>query len=277
MKIKKSSGKLVLSPKFLHHLFGNSRMIARKLEFDYVKQALTITRGKLKGKKNTVPFSSIRKVYHRIYGQEDNFIVDQRGNNSGGQSSLSIVFLDITDMPNETIYMESYERAGKATKEARQIISRIQGIVDEIAHFIWKPVVIECKEIGFFVDMEKRLMLFRGQSIPLSNIWLVQTVETDRGYYAVEVYTSAGDAYLTAEGLDKTIHISDTVKLVTDRAGLSYQLVRNRDNHYPFGDLPYQEKFDAPNKKDKARMLVKRLLTDGKEKGNGKVLEAKGG
>lgn len=277
MRIKKSAGKLVLSPKLLHHLFGNARMIARRLEFDYIRQTLTITRGKLRGKKNTVPFSSIRKIYHRIYGQEDNFIVDQRGNNSGGQSSLSIVFLDIIDMPNETIYMESYDRAGKATKEARQIISRIQGIVDEIAHFIWKPVVIECKEIGFFVDMEKRLMLFRGQSIPLSNIWLVQTVETDRGYYAVEVYTNAGDVYLTAEGLDKTIHISDTVKLVTDRASLPFQLVRNRNNDYPFGGLPYQEKFDAPNKKDKARMLMKRLLTDGKEKGNGKVLEAKGG
>ncbi len=277
MRIKKSAGKLVLSPKLLHHLFGNSRMIPRRLEFDYIRQTLTITRGKLKGKKNTVPFSSIRKIYHRIYGQEDNFIVDQRGNNSGGQSSLSIVFLDIIDMPNETIYMESYERAGKATKEARQIISRIQGIVDEISHFIWKPVVIECKEIGFFVDMEKKLMLFRGQSIPLSSIWLVQTVETDRGYYAVEVYTNAGDVYLTAEGLDKTIHISDTVKLVTDRASLPFQLVRNRDNHYPFGDLPYQEKFDAPSKKDKARMLMKRLLTDGKEKGNGKALEAKGG
>lgn len=276
MQIKKIAGKLIIRPKLIHNLFGNSKMIAKKLDFDYVRQTLTITRGKVKGKRTSVPFSSIRKIYHRIYGQEDNFIVEKQGNNSGGQSSLSIVFLDIIDMPNETVYMESYERAGKASKEARQIILRIQEMVDEMAHFIWKPVVIECKEIGFFVDMETRQMLFRGQSIPLNKIWLVQTVEADTGYYAVEVYTNVGDVYLTTEGLDKTINIADTVKMVADRASLPFQLVRNRENQYPFQNIPYQEMKNVVNKREKARRVMKRLFTDGKGKDDGKVLEAKG-
>lgn len=276
MKIKKSAGKLILTTKLLQYIFGNSKMIARKLEFDYVRQILTITRGKLRRKKTFVPFSSIRKIYHRIYGQEDNFIIEKQGNNSGGQSSLSVVFLDIFGMPNETVYTESYERGGKASKEARKIILKIQEIVDEISHFIWKPVVIECKEIGFFVDMETRQMLFRGQSIPLSNIWLVQTVETDEGYYAVEIYTNNGDVYLTASGRDKTINISDTVKMVVDRASLPFQLVRNRKDYYPFQDIPYQEIRTVENNRERARKVLKRMLTDGEEKDDGKVLEAKG-
>lgn len=275
MKVSKTAGKLIIKMGLVPFLMAHSRMMARKLEFDYVKQMLTITRGRTRRKRTTIPFSSIRKIYHRIYGQEDNFIVESKGNNNAGQSSLSIVFLDIIDRPNETIYIESYERGGKASKEARQIIMKIQTVVDEIAHFIWKPMVIECKEIGFFVDMEKRQMSLQGQIFPLSKVWLVQTVETDRGFYAVEVYTSNGDVYVTAEGRDKTINIFDTVRMVADRAGLSCHRVRNRDNHYPFRGVPYQEKRDVPGRKEKARKLMIRVFTDASGEGNGETLEEK--
>lgn len=276
MKIHKSAGKLIIKPGLLQMLFSTSKMMASKLEFDYVKQTLTISRGKVRRIKTIIPFSRIRKIYHRIYGQEDNFIVEKSGNNSAGQSSLSVIFLKINDMPNETIFTESYERAGSATKEARKIILRIQEMVDEIAHFIWIPVVIECKEIGFFVDMEKRQMFIHGFVIPLNKIWLVQTVETDRGHYAVEVYSGDGDVYVTAEGRDKTISISDTVRMVTDRAGLPFQLVRNRNNHYPFQGINYQETRFVPGRKDKVRNMMMRLFSDEGGEGDGKTLEAKG-
>ncbi|MDH3257967.1 MAG: hypothetical protein OEM19_00685 [Deltaproteobacteria bacterium] len=274
MKIHKSAGKLIFKAGLIEILFSSSKMMASKLEFDYVRQTLTISRGRVRRIKTIIPFTRIRKIYHRIYGQEDNFIVEKSGNHSGGQSSLSVIFLQIIDMPNETIFTESYERAGSATKDARKIILRIQEMVDEIAHFIWIPVVIECKEIGFFVDMEKRQMFMHGLILPLSKIWLVQTVETEKGHYAVEVYTGDGDVYVTAEGRDKTINISDTVRMVTDRAGLPFQLVRNRNNHYPFQGIPYQETRFVPGRRDKVRRIMMRLISDEGGEGDGKTLEA---
>lgn len=276
MKVKKSSGKLVLTAGFVENFINQNNMIAKQLEFDYVRQVLFITRGKIKVKKNDVPFSSIKKVYHRMYGQEDNLLsASSEKNPNGGQSSLSIVFLDMQDRPNETIYIQSYERGGKASREARKIISKIQTMVDEIAHFIWKPVVIECKEIGFFVDMEKHLMLLKGTAIPLSKVWLVQAVETEKGYYAVEVYTSGGDVFVTAEGKDKTLYISDTVRMVAEKANLPFQRVPNKRDDYAFSKFPFMEKKKVEDNRTKAKRVIQRLvLDDGGD--NGETLGKKG-
>lgn len=225
MKVVKEPGKLVLTSGFVEYWTFSSSLKARKIEFDYFRQEARIFRGRLFRSLLTIPFSDITRVYHRIYADLDSLLLVDDSRNRTGHSSLSVVFLEIHGKPNEIVYVENYY--GMDSASVRKTIRRIQGLVDEITLITDKPLAIECEEVGFFVDLGRREVLLPGRRVPLSEVSLFQVVEAPNGYFSVTVYTKDGEGTRTVDGYDKTVKISDTVRMIAEKAHVSFHFVRD--------------------------------------------------
>lgn len=232
MKIVNSPIRLLISSNLLEYFFTIPSICAKSADFDYIRQEVEISKGKPLSKKIRIPFSSIDKIYHRIYG--DLPYPDRPSDGSGavgGISTTSIIFMDVQNLPNETILIDVFSDGGNS-KKVRKAISRVQDIVDKICLFTGKPMVIECEELGFFVDLKTRKILFSGRSLKLADVSLIQVLETKEGHYSIEIFTKGGEAIVTTKGRDKTLYISDTARLVAEKAGLPFQKTDQKPKIY---------------------------------------------
>ncbi len=260
MKVEKAPGFLRLKARMIEYLVYLSSLKARRVEFDYLRQEIRIFRGRILVRKKTIPLYKLNKIYHRIYADLDSLLLVDDGTRRTGQSSISVIFLDLVGEPNEVIYVENYY--GMDTKKVREAIRRVQSIVDEIHLVTERPFAIECEEVGFYIDMGRREILLPGRRVSLSRITLIQAVEAPNGYFAVVVFTKDGDAIVTADGFDRTSFISDTVKLLAQKAQLSFQFVReDLSGKMPEPTIHMDTKLEH-TLKEKAARVLKRAFAD---------------
>ncbi len=243
VKTTRLAGKLVYEREFAEY-FGTSLLQPRSAAFDLGSATVTLHRGILRRTTTTIPFDMIRRVRHGLvaplsFSMDSSSLVAHRS-----VTERTEILLDLQPGAAELVYRFGWgveEGAGR-TFPAPHDVARTQGLADEIARTVGKPIRIDIEEAEFSIDMGSRTIeltgmllpfAIRGTVIPFDRVRTILAIRSPGGYVASGVVTKSGERVPTMRKIETESWLHETLAVCAGAAGLPFEVSEDR-NAVPF-------------------------------------------